>query len=182
MKAKQYGPWTIKDSQIVLSTDFLTVRNDTVHKPDGSPGTYTTVQLKSGVAVLPVDDEGQVYLVKQFRYSIGRDSIEVISGGIDGEEPPEQAVRREAEEEAGIVAENWTDLGKTDLDTSIVNCPVYMYLARKLTFRETHREATEKLEIMKVPYPEALRMVNESLITHSPSCVLILKARQWLEK
>ena len=180
MKAKQYGPWTIEDSEVIMSTDFLTVRNDKVLKPDGSPGTYATVQLKSGVAVLPVDEQGQVYLVKQFRYSLGKDSIEVISGGIDGEEPPAEAVKREAEEEAGIVAEDWTDLGHMDIDTSIVNGPVYLFLARGLQFRETHREATEQMQVMKVPYAEALRMVQESIITHSPSCVLILKARDMI--
>jgi ADP-ribose pyrophosphatase len=177
MPEKQYGPWTITGSQEVFQSEFITVHNDDVRKPDGSPGSYTTARVKSGVAVLPVDEHGQVYLVKQFRYAIGRDSIEVISGGIDGDEPPAEAVRREAEEEAGIVAGSWTDLGHVDLDTSIVKGPVSLFLARDLQFRETHREATEQMQVLKVPYAEALRMVHESIITHSPSCVLILKAR-----
>ena len=178
MPEQQYGPWTITGSREVFDSGFLTVRTDDVRKPDGSPGSYATARVKSGVAVLPVDEQGQVYLVKQFRYAIGRDSIEVISGGIDGEEPPAEAVRREAEEEAGIVADRWTNLGHVDLDTSIVKGPVYLFLARGLRFRETHREAAERqMEILKVPYAEALRMVQESIITHSPSCVLILKAR-----
>jgi ADP-ribose pyrophosphatase len=181
MQEKQYGPWTITGSRQVFDTEFLTVRNDDVRKPDGSSGSYATVQLKSGVAVLPVDEKGQVYLVKQFRYAIGKDSVEVISGGIDGEEPPAEAVKREAEEEAGIVAGSWTDLGKVDLDTSIVRGPVFLFLARGLRFRETHREATEQMEILKVPYTEALRMVHDSEITHSSSCVLILKARDYIE-
>lgn len=181
MPEKQYGPWTITDSREVFDTDFLTVRNDQVRKPDGSPGSYATVRLKSGVAVLAVDGNGLVYLVKQFRYALGKDSVEVISGGIDGGEPPAEAVRREAEEEAGIVAGSWTDLGRIDLDTSIVKGPVYLFLARELQFRETHRDATEQLEILKVPYAEALRMVQDSVITHSASCVLILKARDYID-
>jgi ADP-ribose pyrophosphatase len=181
MPDKQYGPWTITGSREVFQSEFITLRNDDVLKPDGSPGTYATARVKSGVAVLPVDEHGQVYLVKQFRYAIGRDSVEVISGGIDDAEPPAEAVRREAEEEAGIVAGSWTDLGHIDLDTSIVKGPVYLFLARDLQFRETHREATEQMEILKVPYAEALRMVQESNITHSPSCVLILKARDLVQ-
>lgn len=177
MPEKQYGPWTITDSREIFRSEFITVRNDDVRKPDGSPGTYTTARVKSGVAVLPVNEHGEVYLVRQFRYAIGRDSVEVISGGIDGEEPPAEAVRREAEEEAGIVAGSWTGLGHVDLDTSIVKGPVYLFLARDLQFKETHREATEQMQVLKVPYAEALRMVQESIITHSPSCVLILKAR-----
>jgi hypothetical protein len=127
MPSTQYGPWTITGSREVFRSEFITLRHDDVRKPDGSPGTYTTARVKSGVAVLPVDEHGQVYLVKQFRYAIGRDSVEVISGGIDDEEPPAEAVRREAEEEAGIVAGSWTELGYVDLDTSIVKGPVYLF-------------------------------------------------------
>ncbi|MBD0255602.1 MAG: hypothetical protein ICV83_07770, partial [Cytophagales bacterium] len=71
-----YGPWTITGSREVFRPECITLRNDDVRKPDDSPGTYTPARVKSGVAVLPVDEHGQVYLVRQFHYAVGRDSVD----------------------------------------------------------------------------------------------------------
>lgn len=180
MTAKQYGPWQVQETKIMYQSNFITVREDQVIKPDNKPGTYATVQMKHGVAVLPIDAAGDVYLVRQFRYSIGQESIEVISGGLEENEEPLKSAQREAHEEAGIWAEKWTEVGRIDLDTSIVQAPVYLFLAEKLQFKEPQREGTEQMELLKVPFREALRMVQESIITHSPSCVLILKAQSRL--
>lgn len=74
------GPWQIKRTVNKYKDEFLSLCVDEVIKPNGAPGTYATVQLKEGVAVLALDRGGRVYLTRQFRYAIGCDSIEVISG------------------------------------------------------------------------------------------------------
>lgn len=85
---KRNGPWQIRNSETKYQDEFVSLCVDEVLRPDGSPGTYATVQLKEGVAVLALNREGMVYLTRQFRYALGRDSVEVISGGMDeGEEP-----------------------------------------------------------------------------------------------
>ncbi len=90
--------------------------------------------------------------------------------------------RGEAREELGIEAEEWLDLGMVDLDTSIVRCPVRLFLARRLTFTETEREGSETIKSVKLPLERAAQMVMESAITHGPSCAVILKARYILEQ
>jgi 8-oxo-dGTP pyrophosphatase MutT (NUDIX family) len=129
------------------------------------------------VAVLPLDGDGTNYLVKQFRYAVGSESIEVACGRGDEGETPADAARRELREELGIEASEWADLGTIDLDTSIVRCKVGLFLARRLTHTETEREGTEAMETIRVPFGEAVRMVLEGEISHAASCVLILKAR-----
>lgn len=174
---RRNGPWTVLGSEPKYRNDFIEVVEDRVRRPDGQPGSYATVAMKPGVAVLVVDRDGTAVLVRQFRYALGRESVEVASGGVDeGEEPPE-AARREAREELGVEAEEWTDLGCIDLDTSIVRCPVSLFLARGLRWTETQREGTEAMSTLKVPFAEALRMVEDGRITHAPSCVLLLRAR-----
>jgi 8-oxo-dGTP pyrophosphatase MutT (NUDIX family) len=172
---RKNGPWTIQDSSPKYRNPFIEVVEDRVTRPDGQPGRYATVAMKPGVAILPVDDAGAAYLTRQFRYAIGRESIEVACGGVDEGEGPREAARREAREELGIEASDWLDLGRIDLDTSIVRCPVHLFLARGLSFTEARREGTETMEVLKVPFAEAVRMVADGTITHGPSCVLILK-------
>ncbi|HVF88111.1 MAG TPA: NUDIX hydrolase [Pyrinomonadaceae bacterium] len=178
--AKQHGPWVIEGSVEKLKNRWIEVREDQVIRPDGGPGTFTSVKLSPGVSVLALDDTGQAHLTCEFRYAVGRGSIEVVSGAIDEGEEPLAAARRELREELGIEAEQWTNLGLVDALTSQLLCPATLFLARQLSFREPERETTEQIEHLVVPFAEAVGMVMESRITHAPSCVLILKASKYL--
>ncbi|HEY9875079.1 MAG TPA: NUDIX hydrolase [Candidatus Obscuribacterales bacterium] len=177
---QKHGPWTIQEKSLKYQDSFITVSEDQVIRPDGQPAMYATVAMKPGVAVLPIHSNDEVYLTKQFRYALGKESIEVVCGAIEEDEPPLTAAQREVQEEVGIKAEEWVDLGLFDIDTSIVHCSVHMFLAKQLTFIKANQEGTETIETVCVPFKEAVRMVMDSIITHSPSCVLILKARNIL--
>ena len=174
--ARKHGPWTIEETDEKHRDAFITVRVDRVIQPDGKPGRYSTVAMKPGAAVLPIGNDGNVFLTKQFRYALGRESVEVACGGVDEGETPLEAARREALEELGVEATDWHDLGHFDLDTSIVNCRVDLFVARGLRLVSARREGTETIESLEVPLDEAIRMVMDGRITHGPSCVLILKA------
>lgn len=180
--AEKHGPWTIQESTRKYENEFIEVIEDQVLQPDGEPGSYATVRMKPGVSILPLDADGTVTLIRQFRYALGRESLEAVSGAVDGDEPPLEAAQREAREEAGIEAEKWTDLGRVDLDTSIIHCPAQLFLARGLSFTETEREGTEEMESVRLSLAEAVRRVIEGEITHGPSCVLILKAARHLRE
>lgn len=173
--SKKRGPWTIEETTEIYQNSFIKVVEDKVIRPDGKPGAYSTVTMKAGVAILPIDKFGTLYLTRQFRYALGQESIEVVCGAIEENEPPLTAAKRELEEELGIKADEWIELGAFDLDTSIVHCPVYIFLAKQLKFTSTHREGTETIETVKIPFDTALQMVMDGKITHSPSCVTILK-------
>ncbi|HEY0545540.1 MAG TPA: NUDIX hydrolase [Pyrinomonadaceae bacterium] len=178
--ARKHGDWTIKGSELKYENEFFKVREDEVIQPDGEPGAYATVSMKPGVSVLPLDHEGFVYLTRQFRYAVGRESLEAASGGIDEGEAPLEAARREALEELGIEADEWIDLGMIDTDTSIISCPAHQFLARGLKFKQPQREGTEEMQTIKSGFVEAVEMVLDGRIKHAPSCVLILKAQQYL--
>jgi len=174
--AQKHGPWTIQETTQKYQNSFINVHEDQVLQPDGQPGMYATVKMKSGVAILPIDSDRVVYLTRQFRYALGKESIEVVCGAIEEDEPPFEAAQREVQEELGIKAEEWIDLGVFDLDTSIVHCPVYLFLTKHLSFTQTNQEGTETIERLRMPLDAAVQMVMDSKITHAPSCVLILKA------
>lgn len=174
------GPWTIQETSQKYQNSFISVREDQVLQPDGQPGMYATVTMKPGVAILPIDSNGIVYLTRQFRYALGKESIEVVCGAIEETEPPAEAAEREVQEELGIKAEAWIQLGVFDLDTSIVHCPVHLFLVKQLTFTESNQEGTETIKTLQIPLTTAVQMVIDSEITHAPSCILILKASQFI--
>jgi 8-oxo-dGTP pyrophosphatase MutT (NUDIX family) len=175
--AHQHGPWTIQGTTRRYHNPFLEVHEDQVMQPDRQPGLYTTITMSPGVAVLPVDDAGYVYLTRQFRYALGHDSLEVVSGATEAGEAPLAAARRELGEELGLAADAWTALGRVDPDTAKLRSPVWLFLAEGLTFTEADPEGTEAIRSVKLPLGEAVRQVLLSGITHAPSCVLILKAQ-----
>ena len=178
----KHGPWTIVQSNEVYRDAWMTVRMDNVIRPDGEPGTYSTVRIKPGVCVIPVADDGTCYLTKEFHYAVGRDTIEGISGGIEDGETPEVAAARELEEEVGIIAGRLLSLGVVDPLTAAMLSPTKMFLATDLRFTQTNLESTECIERVEMQFEEALRMVIESEITHAPSCVAILKANFLIQK
>jgi 8-oxo-dGTP pyrophosphatase MutT (NUDIX family) len=180
--AQKHGPWTIQEPNQKFQDSFINVREDQVLRPDGKPGMYATVTMRPGVAILPIDSNGVVYLTRQFRYALGKESIEVVCGALEKDEPPLEAAQREVQEEVGVKAEEWIELGFFDIDTSIVHCPMHLFLAHQLTFTQTNQEGTEVIERLRISFDEAVQMVMDSQITHGPSCVLILKARNALNK
>lgn len=173
---KKNGDWTIKKTEKAFHNDFLTVFKDEVVHPDGTNGEYATIHFPPGVAVLPVDEENFVYLVRQFRYVVGRNSLECVAGTVEDGEEPLAAAKREAHEELGVRAEKWTPLGTIDLDTSIIKNVVSLFLSEKLKIGEPEREETEQIETVKMRLSEAAQKVLSGEITHSVSCVLLLKA------
>lgn len=173
-----HGPWTIEERAKKYGSAFVDLFEDRVTRPDGSPGTYTTVTLKPGVAVLPIGAHGEVHLTRQFRYALGRESIEVVAGAIEADEDPREAGRRELREELGLVAAEWHALGTIDLDTSIVRCRVRLFTAAALRQTDVDPDPTEDIRPQTCSLADAVRMVLDGEITHSPSCVLILAAAQ----
>ena len=176
------GPWKIKNSQEKYKNPWINVREDKVIRPDGKDGIFGVVEMVKGVSVLALDDDEHVYLTEEFHYAIEKNSIEVISGGVDKNEKPLDAAKRELKEETGILANEWIDLGIVNPFTTVIKSPSTIYLARKLQFSKANPEGTEQIKIIKIKFNDALRMVMENKITHGPSCVLILKVSEYFKK
>jgi 8-oxo-dGTP pyrophosphatase MutT (NUDIX family) len=173
---QQRGPLTVLESQQLYASPWIRVREDRVIQPDGLVGTFGVVEMTHGVSVLPIGDDGTVHLVRVFRYTLGRDSIEAVAGGIEDGEAPEATARRELREEAGIEAELIIPAGVADQLTENVVSPVHLFLARGLRFAEPQQEATEQISRVTVPLAQALEWAIDGKISHAASAVLICKA------
>jgi ADP-ribose pyrophosphatase len=171
------GPWQVRSSRRAYADEFIDVKVDQVIGPDRRERTYSTVNLKPGVAVLALDSDNSVYLTKQYRYAIERDSIEVVCGGIEEGTDALAAAKKELREEIGIQAREWTSLGILDMDSSVIHCPLHLYLATGLTQVRSKQEASEDINYFTVPFKEAVEMVLHAQITQAVSCALIMRAR-----
>lgn len=174
---KSHGPWQIVAEKQAYSDPWVQVRKDDVIRPDGQPGTYTVVNVKPGVSVLALDDDYHVYLTEEFHYGVGRVTIETVSGGIEPDEGALATARRELQEELGIEAGQWTDIGVCDPFTANVVSPTRLFVARQLTFGQQAPEGTELIRCVKMPLSEAVQRVVANRITHAPSCLAILKTK-----
>jgi len=177
---KPHGPWQIVRSREVYKDAWLEVRSDEVIRPDGRPGTHSLVTIRPGVSVLPLDDLGYVYLTEEFHYAVGRTTLEVVSGGIEDAEEPLAAAHRELAEELGISARELVPLGQFDPFTTMLNAPAALFLARGLTFGESAPDGTEQIRCVCMPLEEAVALAMAGVISHGPSCAVILKTRLWL--
>jgi 8-oxo-dGTP pyrophosphatase MutT (NUDIX family) len=177
---RKNGPWRIKESVKKYESKLIELYEDQVIKPDGSDGIYTTLKIAPGVSVLAMDDKKNAYLVKEFRYALGKESVEVVGGAIDKGEDPITAAKRELLEELGIEAEEWTELGRIDNLTSIVDSPAFLFLARGLSFKEKRREGSEVIQTTKIKFDEAVKMALNGEITHGTSCALIFRVNSLL--
>lgn len=175
---QQRGPWKIKESSTAYKNSRIEVVEHQVIRPDGKEDIFALVRLLSGACILPIDNEGNVYLNKEYRFALENYSIEMPGGAIDGEELPLTAAKRELKEELGIEAEEWVPLGNFEPGTSIIKATAHLFVAKKLAFSEPHQDSTEQIQMVKVPFNEAVRMVMDGEIKHGASCLLILKAKE----
>lgn len=175
------GPYTILHSRPVYENPSLKVREDQVTRRD-EEARFAVVTIKSGVSVLAMDPEDEVYLVRTFKYALGDHSLEAVGGAIESGENPEQAALRALGEEAGLVASEWVDMGTLHPVTSLLSAANHTFLAREL--RETRRAPgkAEEVEVVKMPLDDAVWSVLRGKITHAASCALILKAQLYLER
>ncbi len=171
------NPWRKTSSREVYENAWIRVREDAVVRPDGEPGVYGVVHFKNvAVGVLAVEGD-ELYLVGQYRYTLGRYSWEIPEGGCPEGEDPLDAARRELEEETGLRARRWEKLGEAHLSNSATDELAVWYLATELTQGEQRPEGTEQIVVRRVKLREALRMALAGEITDALSLLAVMQFR-----
>jgi 8-oxo-dGTP pyrophosphatase MutT (NUDIX family) len=169
--------WKTLSSRSVFKNPWMDVRVDQVINPGGGENPYGYVHFRNrAVAILPVDEHGNTWLVGQQRYTLGEYSWELPMGGAPFDEPPVEAAMRELREETGLVADEWQELMTLHTSNSITDEVGIVFIARKLTEGEPDFEETEDLEIRKLPFGDAVKMVIDGEITDAISVSAILRA------
>ena len=153
---------------------------DEVELPDGKTARREIIRHPGAVCVIPVTDEGEVIMVRQFRYAFDKVLLEVPAGKLEKGEDPLSAALRELEEESGVVAANVEYMGELYTTVAILDEKIHMYLATGLTYKNAHPDDGEFLEVEKIPLSTLVDMVMRGEIKDSKTQVAILKAEKIL--
>jgi ADP-ribose pyrophosphatase YjhB (NUDIX family) len=169
--------WQTLSSRTAYENHWIRVREDAVLRPDGEPGVYGVVEVRSpAVFVVPVTDAGDFVLVEVDRYAIGRRSWEVPAGGSDGDALAE-AARRELREETGLAASRWRDLGQVFSLNGVADAPGRVFLAQGLSEVGGSEAEVEGITGLRTASGAQLAaMIGRDEITDNESLGALLKA------
>ena len=170
--------WKKLSSQTMYDNPWMTVREDDVINPGGGRNQYGWVHFKNrAIAIVPVDDAGNTWLVGQQRYTLDAYSWELPMGGGPLDEPPLAAAKRELREETGLSAERWTEIMKVHTSNSITDEEGYVFVAEGLTEGETEFEEMEDLAVRKLPLADAVQLVSDGEITDVITIAALLRVQ-----
>ena len=167
-------------SETVFEGKIFTITHDTVELENGSTAVRDCLLHHGGVCVLPVTENNEVYLVKQFRYPFRTVTLEAPAGKLEKGEDHAECGRRELLEETGCTCSDYTFIGEM-LPTPAYNTEItYMYLARGLSFDKQSLDPDEFLDVVKMPLAEAAERVMDGTIRDGKTQIVLLKAARFL--
>ena len=168
-------------SQTIFEGKIIKVMKDQAQLPDGSLAGREVVAHPGGVCVLALDEDRTVTLVKQFRYPIQRQLVELPAGKLEYGEEHYPAAVRELSEETGLEAAEWTYLGYMLSSPGFCTERIHMYLARGLTRQKQHLDEDEFLDVLAVPFEKLVEQVMDGTITDGKTVAATLKTKVLLD-
>jgi 8-oxo-dGTP pyrophosphatase MutT (NUDIX family) len=176
-----HNPWRTLSSEIKYQNPWISVREDQVLNPRGGRGIYGVVTMKNkALGIVPVDADGNTWLVGQYRYALNEYCWEIPMGGGPVAQDILESARRELREETGLSAGRWTRIARLHTSNSVTDEEGFVFLAEDLAPGETEPEETEDLRLWKLPLAEAVQMVMDDRITDAVSVAGLLKAEKVL--
>jgi len=170
------NPWKTLRSRIAYENAWLRVREDEVLRPDGQPGIYGVVEIRPSVGVLAFNGNGEVAIVGQWRYTVGRYTYEIVRGGsAEGETDMLAVARRELREETGFEAMRWEEFGAVDVCNGVTTDVQHLFVANNLSFVGEDQDPVEEIVTGWRPFEQAIEMVMSGEITEVCSVAAILK-------
>ena len=173
---------TFLSSKEIYPGKIIRVETWQVALPNGETALREIVRHNGASAIVPVDDAGNVTLVRQHRVAIDKCAWEIPAGKLDSpSEDPFDAARRELEEETGLQAEHWQKLTSMFTTPGFCNERISIYLATGLSQHPSHPDADEFLRVKKIPLDDAIAQCMAGDIQDGKTLVGLLMARQALK-
>jgi ADP-ribose pyrophosphatase YjhB (NUDIX family) len=170
-------PWIVKGVSVPFENPWLRIDSHAVIHPGGQGGIYSVVRVRRlAVGVLPIEPDGSVHLVGQWRFPLGRYSWEMPEGGAEPGERALDCAKRELAEETGLSAATWTQVLEMDLSNSLSDEAAAIYIATDLRPGRAAPEPTEVLARRRAPFAEVLSRVADGRIRDAMTVAAVLRA------
>lgn len=167
-------------SEYVFRGKVIDVRRDDVELSNGHKSMREVVEHSGGVTVLAQKENGNIIFVRQFRYPIKSESLELPAGKLEPDENPDFAAKRELEEETGYVSDNWVKLGYIHTSVGFCDEKLYLYLVRDLKFKNENPDEDEIIRCEEYSLSQVLEMIDNGTINDSKTLCALLRARKYL--
>ena len=169
------------ESKLVYEGRILDLRVDTVRLPSGRLTTREIAGHSDSVCMVPLDNQGKVLLVRQYRKSVESNLLEVPAGGIDENEAPEAAALRELQEEVGYTARKIVRLAGFWVSPGWCTEFMYAYLATELSPAQLEADFDEDIAVIRVPLADTLDLITRGEIQDAKSVASLLLAMRHLD-
>lgn len=170
----------IENTRNVFRGRVLTLNLERVRLPNGQVAELEIAHHPGGAAVVAIDAEGRVCLLRQFRHAAGGWLTELPAGKLDGGEPPLDCARRELAEEAGVSARRWEKLGEFFSSPGVLTEVIHLFLAQDLEPVDASPEDHEVLEVTWVPLRDAVDLAASGRLQDAKSLIGLLWAHDRL--
>lgn len=175
------NPWKTKSKRVIYENPWIKLEEHDVVIPSGKDGIYGKVSFKNkALGIIPIDEQGNTWLVGQYRYPLDEYSWEIPMGGGPIAKDILDSAQRELKEETGLFAEKWTMIMRIHTSNSVTDEEGFVFLAENLSQGETAFEETEQLQILKLPLKDAVQKVMDGEITDGISIAGLLKVARLL--
>lgn len=168
-------------SEEIFKGRVITLKKETVLLPNGEEAGREIVLHPGGVSILPLDENGNVYMVRQYRRPFDDILLEIPAGKLDYGEDPFECGVRELSEETGLTAGKYDYLGKFYVTPGFCREVIHIYLARDLKKGNMHLDEDEFLEVEKIPFNTLLDMAMSNEIKDAKTAIAILKTKIFLD-
>lgn len=168
-------------SEYIFDGRLLQVYRDTIELPNGKPATREYIKHQGAVAVVPVTDNNEIIAVRQYRYPIGRVTIEIPAGKLDKGEEPLDAAKRELSEETGVESADIEYIGGLYPSVAYTDEIIHMYVAKNLKYGQMHTDADEFLDVVKIKIDDFVDMILKGEIMDSKTQAAVLKVAMLLK-
>jgi ADP-ribose diphosphatase len=175
-------PFEFIKSELLLQGRTFKIRRDYLKTPDGKETKLEIVEHGGSVVVIPVDEQGNMWFVRQYRHATGKELLELPAGTRDGDEPYEECAAREIREETGMEAGTLTNLGSFYLAPGYSTEFMGVFLATDLKYNPLDPDADEFLAVEKIPVKQAFEISERGEILDAKSLAALLLVRPHLEK
>lgn len=164
------------NSKVVYEGKVITVIRDDVEVADGHKSFREVVLHSGGVVILALKDDNTILMVKQYRYPLKHVNLELPAGKLEHGENPDDACKRELEEETGYRAKTWKSLGFINTTPGICTEKLYLYMAKDLEFVGEHPDEGEILKTFEYKLSDVFEMVNNGQINDAKTICALARA------
>ncbi len=167
-------------SRVVYQGRILNLRVDQVRLPNDQETFREVVEHAQAVAVVAVDEDRNIFLVRQYRYPVGKELLELPAGILEAKEEPLSGAQRELAEETGIMAGSWQYLFSIYSTPGFTDEQIHLFLARELHFTGQSLDEDEFIKVTKVPLEQVPEMIRRGEICDAKSIAGLLGAALYI--